>query len=89
MAVGQESFIFGSIGAVIGAIAGAFLTFVTAMKKNRRDDFIAIVEILQKDNATLREKIVTLEDRMVLLEKERLELVRQIVELQKMLHVSK
>lgn len=76
------------ISALLGAGGGSVLTFIVSMRKNRRDDFIAIVEILQKDNALLREKIVTLEDRLLTLEKEKIELVRQVVELQKMLHVS-
>lgn len=77
------------ISGLLGAGGGSFLTFLSNMRKNKRDDFVAIVEILQRDNATLREKVVTLEDRLLVLEKERIELVRQIVELQKMLHVPK
>lgn len=77
------------ISGLLGAGGGSFLTFLSNMRKNRRDDFVAIVEILQKDNAALREKIVTLEDRLARIEEERMHLVSQIVELQKLLHVSK
>lgn len=68
-----------------GAALGGILTFITNARKNRRDDFTAIVEVLQKDNQSLRDRLLQMESRISHLEGERAALLVQIDKLQAMI----
>jgi cell division protein FtsB len=76
------------ISTVGGVILGSVLTYITANKKNRRDDFVALVEALRIDNADLRQRISALEAELARLRNERMHLAEQIGKLQTQIHLK-
>lgn len=73
------------LAGLFGTGLGAVLTFFTNTRKNRRDDFLALVEVLQKDNQSLRDRLLQMESRISHLEGERAALLVQIDKLQAMI----
>lgn len=62
------------IGAVIGSgLIGAVLTYLISSKKEKREDFDTIVDVLQEENERLREENEKLRERIRHLEADNLE----------------
>lgn len=59
--------------AIISALGAGGLSFVVALKKNKRDDFAALIKTYSDDNARLREEISKLSERIDELEIQNLE----------------
>ena len=70
-----------------GVAFGGILTFITNARKNRRDDFTAIVEVLQKENQKLRDRLDELEAKIQALDEQRVSLLRIVDKLQAEIHV--
>lgn len=72
--------------AICGAAIGAVLTFIVAMKKEKRDEVQLLVDNLRKDNDELRARIAQMEQRISLYESERFEQSKEIAKLHAMLY---
>ena len=62
----------------VGGIAVAVVTLLTANRAARRDDFTALLQALNADNANLRERMKAMEDEMDIMHKERDVLIKTI-----------
>jgi uncharacterized protein YlxW (UPF0749 family) len=75
-----------TIAAICGAAIGAVLTFIVAMKRERRDELQLLIDNLRKDNEELRQRVLEMEKRIDSYEHERFEQQREITKLHAMLY---
>lgn len=71
------------IGTILsGGTLGAFLTFVSMNRKNRRDDFSVLIDALKEDNADLRKRIGDAQKDIIELHKERADLLERLAKME-------
>ena len=72
--------------AICGAAIGAVLTFIVAMRKDKRDDIQLLIDNLRKDNDELRERVVEMEKRIAHYEQEIFDQQKTITKLHALLY---
>jgi uncharacterized protein YlxW (UPF0749 family) len=72
--------------AICGAAIGAVLTFIVAMKRERRDELQLLIDNLRKDNEELRERVMDMEKRITAYEHREFEQQKEITKLHAILY---